>query len=135
MKFNRIRVDRVLPTAIAIAIVGAAEVSAQSVNLSGAWTFTVTIETGVSYPEVEVLLEQDGESLVGRYSSDQLGQSAVLGSVRGREMTISFSTEFEGQFYLVVYNGTVDKEGEITGTLDIGAGLVLGTFVAARSEH
>ena len=133
MKFNRIRVDRVLPTAIAITIVGAAEVSAQSVNLSGAWTFTVTIETGVSYPEV--LLEQDGESLVGRYSSDQLGQSAVLGSVRGREMTISFSTEFEGQFYLVVYNGTVDKEGEITGTLDIGAGLVLGTFVAARSEH
>ena len=133
MKFTRIRVSGMLATGIAVAIAGAIEVSAQAVDLSGAWTFTVTIDTGVTYPEV--LLEQDGEKLTGRYSSDALGQSPVLGWVRGWEMTFSFSTEFEGQLFPVVYTGTVDEDGKISGTMDIGGGLLLGTFTAARSEH
>ena len=63
------------------------------------------------------------------------GQSPVSGSVRGSEVRFAFSVESEGQFYLVVYAGTIDEERRIIGTMDIGGGLVLGTFTAARSDR
>ena len=43
MKYT-IRVSKILATAIAIALAGAVEASAQTADVAGAWTFTVTTE-------------------------------------------------------------------------------------------
>ena len=130
MGFNGFRVGRMFATAIVIAVAGAVEASGQT-NISGVWSFRVTTETGVTYPEV--LLEQDGEKLTGGYSSDALGQSPVAGRVRGWEMTFSFSVDLGGQLAQVVYTGMIEEDGAIIGTMDIGGGLLLGTFTATHS--
>ena len=133
MKFGSIRLSRMLATAIVIAIAGAVEASAQAAQVAGAWTFTVTTAvTGITYPEVT--LEQDGETLTGRYSSDALGQAPLSGRVRGSEITFTFSADAQGHLVDVTYSGTVDEGGEISGTMDLAGGFVTGTFTAVRSD-
>ena len=132
MKYT-IRVSGILAAAIVIALAGAVEASAQTANLSGAWTFTVTTEvSGVTNPAVT--LEQDGMTLTGHYSSAQLGENDLSGTVTGMEITFTFDVDLGGQVIEVTYSGTVEEDGEISGTLDIGGGLVTGTFTAVRGE-
>ncbi len=131
MKFNSIRAGGILATAIVITLAGAVEASAQT-DLSGDWIFAVTTDTGTTYPEVT--LEQDGETLTGHYSSEALGEADLSGSLMGSEMTFSFSADLQGQLAPVVYTGTVGENGEITGTMDIAGGLLLGDFTATRSD-
>ena len=133
MKFSTIRVHGMLAAAITIAIAGAVEASAQTADVAGAWTFTVTTDaSGTTMPAVT--LEQDGEKLTGRYSSDNLGLANLTGIVSGSEITFTFSADLLGQLAPVTYTGTVDEEGEITGTMNIAGGLVTGTFTAVRSD-
>ena len=131
MKYT-IRVSRILATAIVIALAGAVEASAQAVDLSGDWIFSVTTDTGVTMPEVT--LAQDGGTLSGRYSSDALGQSPISGRVTGSEMRFEFSADLQGQLAPVEYAGTVNADGTISGTMDIAGGLLVGTFTATRVE-
>jgi len=132
MKFNIIRVHGMLAVAITIAIAGAVEASAQTADVVGAWIFTVTTDaSGTTMPAVT--LEQDGEKLTGRYSSGNLGEANLTGSVNGSEITFTFSADLLGQLAPVTYTGTVDEEAEITGTMNIAGGLVTGTFTAVRS--
>ena len=129
MRPTRIRVRRMLTTAISIALAGAVKASAQTVDFAGAWTFTVTTtETGSTTPSVT--FEQDGETLTGRYSSEGLGEADLSGTVSGSEITFTFSADLGD----VTYTGTVDEEGEISGTMDIGGGFVTGTFTAVRVD-
>ena len=120
MKFSSIRLSGILVTAIAIAIAGAVEASAQTTDLTGAWIFSVTTDTGTTYPKVT--LEQDGETLTGHYSSDALGEANPSGSLNGSEITFSFSADLLGQLAPVTYTGTVDEDGEISGTMNIAGG-------------
>ncbi len=50
-----------------------------------------------------------------------------------RKATVAFSllALFAAQ---VIYSGTVNEDSEISGTLDIGGGLLTGTFTAVRAE-
>ena len=52
MKFSSIPLSGMLATAIVIAIAGAVEASAQTADVAGAWTFTVTTAvSGITYPD------------------------------------------------------------------------------------
>ncbi len=129
---HTIRVTKMLAAAIVIVLAGAVEASAQ-MSLTGAWTFTVTTEaSGVTNPAVT--LEQDGMTLTGRYSSEQLGEADLTGSVDGSEITFTFDADLGGMVIDVTYTGTIDEDGVITGTMDIGGGLATGTFTAKRAE-
>ncbi len=126
-----IRMTTMLATALVIALTGAVEASAQT-SLSGAWTFTVDIDGSITYPAVT--LEQDGETLTGHYSSEGLGENDFTGTVSEMKITIMFSADPGlGQVIDVVYTGTIDEEGMISGTLDLG-GFAGGTFTAVRKE-
>ena len=131
MKFDSIRAGGMLATAIVITLAGAVGASAQT-DLTGAWTFTVDSDAGITYPVVT--MEQDGETLTGHYSSEGLGEADFSGSVTGSEMTFTFSADAGGQLIDVVYTGTIGENGEITGTMDIAGGLLLGDFTATRSD-
>ena len=132
MKYT-IRVGTMLAAAIVIVLAGAVEASAQTADVAGAWTFTVTTETsGVTNPAVT--LEQDGMTLTGRYSSEQLGEADLTGSVDGSEITFTFDADLGGMVIDVTYTGTIDEDGVITGTMDIGGGFATGTFTAKRAE-
>ncbi len=118
-----------LAMAVVIALAGAVEASAQS--LSGAWTFTVDVDGAISNPAVT--LEQDGEELTGRYSSEALGENDLTGTVSGSDITITFTADLMGMVVDVVYAGTIDEDGMISGTLDLG-GFAGGTFTAVKAD-
>ena len=131
MRHTGIRVSEMLTKAVMIALVGAAEASAQA-NLSSAWTFTVDVDGSITNPAVTLV--QDGETLTGHYSSEGLGENDFTGTVSEMKITITFSADPGlGMAIDVVYTGTIDEEGMISGTLDLG-GLAEGTFTAVKTE-
>ena len=125
-----IRISTMLATALVIALAGAVEASAQ-MSLSGAWTFTVDLDGSITYPAVTLV--QDGETLTGHYSSEGLGENDITGTVSGSEITITFAADLGGMVIDVTYAGTIDEDGMISGTLDLG-GLAQGTFTAVKTE-
>lgn len=134
MNFSSVRSIRrrrflsVLPVAL-LALVVFRPASAQDVDVTGTWIFDVTTGQGSGTPTVT--LEQEGGSLTGHYSSANLGEAELTGTVRGREIRFTFDTPLQGQTLTVVYEGTVQDDGSIEGTIDIG-GLARGTFTASR---
>jgi hypothetical protein len=126
-----IRISTMLATALVITLAGAVEASAQ-MSLSGAWTFTVDLDGSITYPAVTLV--QDGETLTGHYSSEGLGENDITGTVSEMKITIMFAADPGlGQVIDVVYTGTIDEEGKISGTLDLG-GLAQGTFTAVKTD-
>ncbi len=101
-------------------------------DVGGVWLLEVTTDNGVTTPTVT--LEQNGETLTGQYSSETLGQASVRGTVNGHEVMFSFFGDVQGQEIAVVYRGTVDEDGRMTGTLDIADGMLTGAFTATRSS-
>jgi hypothetical protein len=132
MVSRRIRFGGVLAALTTLYLVGVQPGAAQTVDVTGTWSLRVTTDQGVTNPSFT--LEQDGENLTGQYSSEALGEADLAGTVRGSSVTISFTASLQGQSIPVVYRGTVDDEGAMSGTIDIAAGAMSGTFTATRSD-
>jgi hypothetical protein len=101
--------------------------SAQAVNVTGKWVFDVQTDQGSGTPTIT--MKQDGEKVTGHYSG-QLGENEITGTVKGNELTFSFSGDLQGQSFKVVYTGTVEKD-TIKGTVDLG-GVATGTFTGKK---
>lgn len=104
---------------------------AETANVAGAWTLEVETDQGVTTPGW--VLEQDGTSLTGSYSSDALGENRIRGSVDGSDIVINFSTTLQGQDIPVEYRGSLADDGVIRGTIDIASGMMQGRFTATRA--
>ena len=115
---------------MAFTLASAEQVSAQTADVAGDWTLTVSTDTGVTNPSLTLV--QDGETLTGRYSSEALGTNDIRGTVSGSSVTIRFMADLQGQGVPVVYSGTVDAEGKMSGSLDIADGMLGGTFTGTR---
>ena len=107
--------------------VALAEVGAQATNVTGDWVFNVTTDQGGGTPSIT--FKQDGEKLTGKYNG-QLGAADLTGTVKGNDITFTFTVDVQGQQAPVTYKGTVEKN-TMKGTLDI-AGMVNGTFTATK---
>ena len=106
-------------------------ISAQGskVDVSGKWTFTVQTDAGGGTPTVT--LKQDGEKLTGHYSSQNLGEADLTGTVKGQDIKFSFSADAQGTTITVTYTGTIENKDSMKGTVDLG-GVAQGTFTAKR---
>jgi|SRR5215831_383698 hypothetical protein len=114
--------------AVVFALVAA--IGAQApIDLTGKWLFTVDTSAGSGTPTVT--LKQDGEKLTGHYSSAQLGEAELTGTVKGRDMKFVFGTDVQGAHLDVTYTGTVESKDSLKGTVNLG-GLGQGTFTAKR---
>ena len=121
---------------MALLAVVASSAAAQSgngerIDLTGKWALTVTSEgqTGSS----EVTLIQRGDSLIGRYSSQTLGDLEVTGRVKGREFAFAYSASFNGQPLSVNVKGIVQAPDSLTGTATMGP-LGAASFFARRQR-
>jgi hypothetical protein len=113
-------------------VAGARELAAQAkVDVTGTWTFDVTTDAGTGTPTVT--LKQDGEKLAGHYSSTNLGEADLAGSVKGQAINFSFVANVQGNALDVTYTGTVDGKDAMKGTLTITA-IGNGTFTAKRTK-
>lgn len=127
-----VRVGAVAAFALVSVAVGPTAIAAQNADVAGAWTLEVETDQGVTTPSW--VLEQDGTTLTGRYSSEALGQNQIRGTVDGSSIVIRFSADLQGQSIPVEYRGTLDGDGVIRGSIDIADGMMQGTFTATRRE-
>jgi hypothetical protein len=119
-----------LLTSAAIVFALVSTVASQApVDLTGKWLFTVETSAGSGTPTVT--LKQDGEKLTGHYSSAQLGEAELTGTVKGKDMTFTFGTDVQGVHLDVIYRGTIETKDSFKGTVSLG-GLGEGTFTAKR---
>ena len=98
-------------------------------DVTGKWIFTVETSAGGGTPTVT--LKQEGEKLTGHYSSSQLGEAELTGSVKGAAITFSFGTDVQGTHLDVVYTGTLESKDSMKGTVNLG-GLGEGTFTGKK---
>lgn len=120
---------------VALAVLALQARSAQAqVDMSGTWQLEVESQNGVTNPTL--MLEQDGTSLTGHYSSETLGEADVTGSVNGNSVNVDFSAVIEGLGQApLTYSGTVDDAGVWSGelTADVqGQMFPIGTFTATK---
>jgi hypothetical protein len=99
------------------------------IDVTGKWIFQVTTSAGAGTPTVT--FKQSGETLTGRYSSTNLGEADLNGTVKGRDIAFKFVGTVQGMSVDVAYTGTIESNDAMKGTLDI-AGLAQGTFTAKR---
>ena len=114
--------------AISIALAGTLAAQAR-VDLTGKWLFTVQTSAGGGTPTVT--LKQDGEKLSGHYSSQQLGEADLTGTVKGSDVKFTFGADVQGVHLDVTYSGTVESKDSLKGTVNLG-GLGDGMFTAKR---
>ena len=134
MNGNWMRLTNMLLAAGAVLAVATAPVGAQTANVAGTWTMSVTTDAGGTTTPT-VTLQQDGANLTGHYTSETLGEADVTGTVEGNRVTIRFSADLQGQEVPVVYAATLGADGVLTGTIDLAGGLATGTFTARRANE
>jgi hypothetical protein len=117
--------------AVLIAAIGIGPIPAQNskVDVTGKWAFTVQTDAGSGTPTVT--LKQEGEKLTGHYSSQNLGEADLIGTVKGQEIKFTFNADAQGTALTVTYTGTIESKDSMKGTVDLG-GLAQGSFTAKR---
>ena len=130
---NRMRAFGMAAIALTALALNAETASAQ-VDMNGTWSMEVESQNGITNPSM--MLEQDGMSLSGHYSSETLGEQDVTGSVSGSNVTVGFNAMIEGLGEApLTYTGSVSDEGVWSGELvaDVqGQVFPLGTFTATK---
>jgi hypothetical protein len=97
-------------------------------DVTGTWAFDVTTDQGTGNPTI--VFKQDGEKLTGRYSGT-FGEADITGTLKGKDITFSFSADVQGFALTSTYKGTVDTATTMKGTLEISQ-IGTGTFTATK---
>jgi hypothetical protein len=118
-----------LVAAFALAVTCATGAAAQTANVAGPWDLAVDIMGSVTTPTMTIT--QNGEAITGHYSSATLGEVDFEGTVSGSQVTFSFDADAQGQAVSVTYVLTLNADGTLTGTIDLG-GLATGTVRGTR---
>jgi len=100
-----------------------------TINVTGKWLFQVETSAGSGTPTVT--LKQDEEKLTGHYSSTNLGEAELNGTVKDGTIQFSFVANVQDMQIDVAYSGTVETNDAMKGTVTLG-GVAQGTFTARR---
>ena len=105
---------RMLVLAAALAALASTHGAAQAakIDVTGKWLFNVQTDAGTGTPTVT--LKQDGEKLTGHYSSQQLGEAELTGTVKGSDIKFTFGTDVQGAHLDVTYTGTIKSKDSMT---------------------
>jgi hypothetical protein len=95
----------------------AAAPAGDKVDITGAWNFQVETPAGSGTPTFT--FKQDGEKLTGQYKG-AFGEAPLTGSVKGNKVDWSIKISVQGQDATIKYSGSVEKDGTMKGTADLG---------------
>jgi len=112
---------------LALGLSAARGAAQAKVDVTGKWAFNVETSAGAGAPTFT--FKQDGEKLTGHYTGT-FGEADLTGTVKGSDITFSFTVDAQGNSLKETYTGTVDKD-TMKGKLVI-EGLGEGTFTAKR---
>ena len=68
---------------------------------------------------------------IPRQRPKSFGEADLTGTVKGNDITFSFSADFQGTSLTSTYKGTVENASSMKGTLEI-SGVGSGTFTAKK---
>jgi len=101
-------------------------------SLTGNWAMTLQLDTVNATPSLA--LKQDGEKLTGDYTSQQYGKFPLTGTVKGNDVNFSVTLNIEGNSITGTYSGKIQPDGTISGSADIGGGMMSGTWTATKKQ-
>lgn len=86
-------------------------------DISGVWSFQVESSAGAGSPTFT--FKQDGEKLTGQYKG-AFGEAPLTGTVKGNKVDFAVKVDVQGQQGTLTYSGTVEKDGSMKGTAQLG---------------
>ena len=104
---------------------------AKPVDVTGKWIMNVMSDAGSGTPTVT--FKQAGDSLSGRYSSQNLGERDFAGKIKDGKIDFGFEAESGGMAFSMYFSGTIEGPDEMKGSIDF-AGAATGTFTAKRQK-
>jgi hypothetical protein len=128
---NRMMSRLSVATCVAVALTWtslAVRAQGDKVDVTGKWAFAVETAAGSGTPTMT--FKQDGEGLTGHYAG-QLGEAELTGTVKGHDITFSFSGDVQGTKVDATYTGTIESKDAMKGKVTL-AGLGDGTWTAKR---
>ena len=120
----------IVATVVATMATGLGVAGQTPADVAGDWVLTGETDGGGPFTS-NVVLEQNGTELTGRYSSDAVGEAELKGSVSGNDFMWSLSADLGGQSLELTYTCTLQDDGTISGQLDLG-GYGGGTFTGKK---
>jgi len=112
---------------LALGLSAARSAAQGKTDVTGKWAFNVETAAGAGSPTMT--FKQDGEKLTGHYTGT-FGEADLTGTVKGADISFSFSVDAQGTTIKEVYTGTVEKDA-MKGKIVI-EGLGEGTFTAKK---
>ena len=112
---------------------GGADVVTQAggkVDLTGNWALSVDFGTISATPSA--VFKQDGDTLTGQYTSQQYGTFPLKGTLKGNQLSFTFTMTIEGNAIDALFSGTADKD-TMKGSVNYG-GIGEGTFTGTRKK-
>src|SRR5216684_652302 len=94
-----------------------ADAASDKTDISGAWVFQVESSAGSGSPTFT--FKQDGEKLAGQYKG-AFGEAPLTGTVKGGKVDFTIKVDAQGQQMTLTYTGTVEKDGSMKGTAELG---------------
>lgn len=104
--------------------------AAQAKSIAGTWNATVTLPNGGGSPIITFAVK--GDSVSGTVKRPSGESFPLRGSIKGKELTYSYSIPAEGQQVLVTVKATVMGDS-LSGTMDFG-GRTTGQLSAKRAK-
>jgi hypothetical protein len=113
--------------ALVCALSAARAIAQEKLDVTGKWAFNVETAAGAGAPKMT--FKQDGEKLTGHYTGT-FGEADLTGTVKGGEISFSFSVDAQGQTLKEIYTGVAGKDS-MKGKVVI-EGLAEGSFTAKK---
>ena len=113
--------------ALALAVVALTVAPAFAADVAGTWNVDGDV---VGNPvKFTTVWKQDGETLSGTATLEGK-DTPVTGTVKDKAVTFEYDTDHEGTTYHLVFTGTLQDDGTITGSIAVAG--VDGTFTATK---
>ena len=105
--------------------------AADAPSLSGTWQIHNSIAGNES--DRACTFVQNGDNLTGTCPSHR-GEVKLTGEVKGKKVTWSYRSEYEGSPITVKYDGSLQSDTKITGTVNVAEYGADGDFTATLSK-
>lgn len=120
---------RAFVMAVVLVVATGAAASAQD-SVAGTWNLQVVFDQGSGAPTV--VFKQDGEKLTGTYTG-QMGQYPLEGTFKDKAIAFTVAVDVQGNQMAFTYVGTLEADGTLKGTVDLG-GMASGTWTGKKAE-
>jgi len=117
---------------VVVVVFVAASVSSAATqdSVAGTWNLSVVFDQGSGAPTV--VFQQDGEKLTGTYTG-QMGEYPLKGTFKDKKIAFTVSVNMQGNEIALVYTGTLEADGTLKGTVDLG-GMAGGTWTGKKAK-